>query len=256
MSRMIRFTKHLLLAVSSIAVATAAYPHAANALGGGVGADYTSGPGSQNTRDALGYVTAKWAATDLILVGARFDNSQVGAGTSGSIGVGVPAGTGVTLRLQGARSIGDETYRAWRVQAGPQIAVGGGRTLGLYYLHIEDNVGSFSNGVSTEVDAQLSPTVAGSLGASIAAIQEGQTGAQGSASVTWAPVHHLQLVGDMSVGKNVIGVSEIGSADHGGGPLGKLPIIGNGSSKKGGSVTQTQYGASATAAIGVRFLFP
>src|SRR5438093_8610144 len=142
-----------------MALAIVALPRDAPAVGGGVGIDYTSGPGDQNTQDALGYISAPLGDGDLTLIGARFDNSEIGAGTLGSVGVGIPAPGSTLFRVLGARTIGDESYRAWRFQAGPQFDAGGGRTLGIFYLHVEDNLASLLNGVMTELGIPISPVL-------------------------------------------------------------------------------------------------
>jgi hypothetical protein len=247
----LRITFHAVL----MGLAISAHPRDAPAIGGGVGIDYMSGPGDQNTQDALGYVSAKLGDGDLTLIGARYDNSVIGAGTFGSVGVGVSV-PGVTLvRVMGARSIGDETYRAWRFQAGPEINVGGGRTLGVFYLHLEDNLASLSNGVVTELGIPISPVLVGGLGATFASNEGGRTSSQGSASMTWGPAERVQVLGELTVGQNVVGISQSGSPSRGG-VLGRLPIVGEGSSQGQPGAVQAAYGTQAAALIGVRFLFP
>ena len=243
------------LCVILIGFATAACPHDAVAVGGGVGFDYMGGPGDQSTQDALGYLSTKLGDGDLTLIGARYDNTEIGTGTLAAVGVGVSVPGPALVRVSGARTIGDQDYRAWRLQAGPEFGVGGGRTLGIFYLHVEDNVASLSNGVVTELGIPISPALVCGLGASIASKEGGRTGAQGSASVTWGPAERVQVLGEMSVGQNVVGFSQSGSPSQGG-VLGRLPIVGHGSSKKQADAVKAEYGAQATALVGIRFLFP
>jgi len=238
-----------------IGLAILAYPRDAPGIGGGVGIDYMSGPGDQNTQDALGYLSTKLGDGDLTLIGARYDNSEIGAGTFGSLGVGV-AVPGLTLvRVTGARTIGDQAYQAWRFQAGPEFAVGGGRTLGVFYLHIEDNLASLSNGVVTELSIPISPSLVGGLGAAFASNDGGRTSAQGSAGMTWGPADRVQVVGELSVGQNVVGLSQSGSPSQGG-VLGQLPILGQGPPEGQPGAIKAEYGTQAAALVGIRFLFP
>ena len=238
-----------------MAFAVAASPRDASAIGGGVGIDYMSGPGDQSTQDALGYLSTKLGDGDLTLIGARYDNKEIGAGTLGGVGVGLPVAGLTLVRVSGARTIGDQGYRAWRLQAGPEFNVGGGRTLGVFYLHLEDNLASLSNGVVTELGVPISPVLAGGLGASIASKEGGRTSVQGSASMTWGPVERVQLLGEMTVGQNVVGFTQSGSPSQGG-VLGRLPIVGHGRSQGQAGVVKAEYGAQATALVGIRFLFP
>lgn len=244
------------LRVVLVGLAITAGPRDALAVGGGVGVDYMGGPGDQNTKDALGYLTTKLGAGDLTLIGARYDNTEIGAGTLGAVGVGVSVPGLTVIRASAARTIGDQTYRAWRFQAGPELSVGRGRTLGIFYLHLEDNLTSLSNGVVTELGVPISPALVGGVAASVASKEGGRTSAQGTASMTWAPANRVQVLGEMSVGQNVVGFSQSGTSSQGG-VLGRLPIVGHGSSKKdqAGAVT-TEYGTQATGLLGIRFLFP
>lgn len=238
-----------------MAIAIAAHPRDSRAGGGGLGIDYMSGPGDQNTQDALGYISAPLGNGDVTLIGARYDNSEIGAGTLGSVGVGIPAPGSTLFRVLGARTIGDQSYRAWRLQAGPEFSVGGGRTLGIFYVHVEDNLASLSNGVMTELDFPISPVLVGGLGAAFASNEGDRTSAQGSATVTWAPVERVQVLGEMSVGQNIVGFSQSRSPSQGG-VLGRLPIVGQGPSQGQAGAVKTEYGAQATALLGIRFLFP
>ena len=242
--------------IALVGFAIAACPHTASAVSGGVGIDYMGGPGDQSTQDALGYVSTKLGEGDLTLIGARYDNTEIGAGTLGGVAAGISV-PGLTLvRASAARTIGDGDYRAWRFQAGPELNVGGGRTLGVFYLHVEDNLGALSNGAGTELGVPISPALVGGLSASIASKEGGRTGGQGSASVTWGPASRVQILGEMSVGQNLVGFSQSGSSSQGG-ILGRLPIVGHGSSKKdAGTAVTADYGTQATGLVGIRFLFP
>src|SRR5437773_4199419 len=139
------------LRIVLVGLAVAACPRDARAIGGGVGIDYSGGPGDQRTQDALGYLTTKLGGEgDLTLIGARYDNTEIGPGTLGAVGVGIPVPGLTLIRVSGARTIGDKNYRAFRLQAGPELNVGGGRTLGIFYLHGEDKLASLSNAALTE----------------------------------------------------------------------------------------------------------
>lgn len=251
-SRWLKSTLGAALVGSVLAV----LPGDAAGVSGGVGIDYTGGPGNQATKDALGYVSTAVGHGELILIGARYDNTEIGAGSLGSIAAGVPVVGSTQLRVVGARTIGDGTYRAWRVQTGPQFDVGGGRTLGVFYLHVEDNLTSLSNGITTELGIPLAPALVVGLGASFASIDGRQTGGQGSANLTWTPTPRVQLLGEMSVGQNLVVGSSQGGSSSQGGILGQIPIHGIGSKESQPGVTKVEYPAQATALVGLRFLFP
>jgi len=114
---------------------------------------------------------------------------------------------------------------------------------------------SLSNGVMTQLDIPISPALVGGLGAAYASNEGERTSAQGSATMTWGPAKRVQVLGEMSVGQNVVGLSQSGSPSQGG-VLGRLPIVGRGPSQGQPGAVKAEYGAQATALLGIRFLFP
>jgi len=133
--------------------------------------------------------------------------------------------------------------------------VGGGRTLSVSYLHMEGNQAELSNRVVTEFGFPISPLLVGSLGASFAPRVGGRTGFQGVASVTWGPVERVRVLGEVTVGQNVVGFSRSGPPSEGG-VLGRLPVIGDVSSNGQDGAVKAEYGAQTAGLVGIRFLFP
>jgi hypothetical protein len=107
----------LILHAGIMVLAIAVHPSDAAAVGGGVGIDYVSGPGNHNTQDALGYISTPLRGGDVTLIGARYDNSDVGGGTLGSVGEDAVRGP-TLLRISCGRTIGDQSYWAWRLRPG------------------------------------------------------------------------------------------------------------------------------------------
>lgn len=202
-----------------LGLAGAASPSEA-ALTAGVGADYFSGPDGQIVRDVLGYAGSSSARADLTVAVARYDNSHLGPGTSVSaVGTFLVEPT-VLLQLSGTRSVGSHDYRAWRLSAGPILGIGRGQWLALTLSRSQDNFGTGTTGLTSELGMPLSTRVAGSLRASLASVEEGGTSFLGTAGATWNPARRVQLFGELSVGRDVIALPPGGGVPAGGGSSG------------------------------------
>ena len=101
----------------------------------GAGADYSTGPGSQTTRSAIGILTAGAGPSRFTLAGLRYDDNVVGLGNAVIGGVDLPMVAAVRLQASATRFLGEGSYRAWRVKAGPQFTMPGGQSVGMYYSH-------------------------------------------------------------------------------------------------------------------------
>ena len=245
----------LALAITAlIAMGLLVLPLLANAapvLGGG-GYDYWEGPGGQVTRSALGIVGAEFAGTgSASLTAVRFDDSIVGEGLGAIAGVGVPIAPRAVLRAWGARYVGDESWRAWRVKTGPQVELSGGATLGLYYAHYGDNADSRSDGAIGEVSAPLAHGLTARGEASVASAPGDLRATQGALGLAWAPLHGLEISGEVGLARNGAVFATPGSPGRP--PL--VPVIGVGTPATPGT-TETVSRTESTAQLGIRVLFP
>src|SRR3989442_8837126 len=173
------------------------------AVTAGAGVDYVSGPMKQSTRDVLGFLVASWSGKELTLSGARFDHSDVGSGTIGSAAVGIPLVPSVALQCTGARTVGDESYRAWLLQAGPLFTIGGGRTLGILYTRSGNNLTAPSTGLSSEVGIPVSTSVNALARGTIASVEGGGTSLQGSVGMNWRVARRLVLLAQLGADRDV-----------------------------------------------------
>src|SRR5947207_4375050 len=174
----------------------------------GLGADYASGPVRQSTRDVLGFVMAKVVGADLTLTAGRFDHSDLGSGTIGSVGLGVPLSPTTTIQTTVARTNGDETYRAWFFQAGPVFAIGGERTLGFLYTRAGNNITSGSTGLASELGLPLSPSFSVLGRGTVASVEGGGTSLQGSVGMIWGFARRLALLAELGAGRDVTALAQ------------------------------------------------
>ena len=216
------------------------------------GYDYYDGVEGQITRGAVAAVAAGFAGAQASLAGVRYDDDLWGQGTSVTAGLGVPLGLLTTLRAQGTRFVGDETYRAWRAKVGPQVGLPGGRTIGLWYSHYEDNEKMTSDGVIVESEIPLVEKLSARVSGSYATMPQGVHGLQGTVGLGWALVPHLQLSADVGVAQNG------GAAAAAPGPVSRrltLPLIGGGGGS-GTSSSPSNRGFFPTALLGFRVSIP
>jgi hypothetical protein len=215
------------LLVSLLVLTTASRPGVA-ALSAGAGADYASGPGKQSVRDLIGYAQSVWTGGDVTVAGARFSSSQVGAGTSGTLALSWNATPQWSIQMVGAASAGGNGYGASRFQLGPVVAIGGGRTLGVYYTRAEDTISPSTKGLTSEVGFPASPSVLALARGSLAAVEGGGTSFRGSAGLIWAAAKRVIVLGELGIGRDAADLSIGSGAATGAGLLGQQPTSGRG----------------------------
>ena len=193
-------SRHIILAaffVLLVSPVTVAAP-----LQAGGGFDYYDGPNHQITRSALAVVSAGLGPTcSASFAGIRYDDTIVGTGNAYVAGFGVGLATKANLRAWGTRYVGDKSFGAWRLKAGPQFNLPGGQSLGLYYMHYADNADGKSDGVSGELDMPLFASLSAQANASQAMAQGDQRSTQGSVGLRWNVVHQLELTGEMGLAR-------------------------------------------------------
>ena len=235
------------LAIAALAGGTTHPGFAAVTAGAGV--DYVSGPMKQSTRDVLGFLVASWSGKDLTLSAARFDHSDVGSGTIGSAEVGIPIVPSVALRCTGARTVGDESYRAWLFQAGPLFAIGGGRTLGILYTRSGNNLTVPSTGLSSEVGIPVSTSVNALARGTIASVEGGGTSLQGSLGMNWGFARRLVLLAELGAGRDVTALAQGGGVSPG-----EPGLLGLGASPPQSRIGGPTYISGTALQIGLRYI--
>jgi hypothetical protein len=215
------------------------------------GYDYAGGVDGQQTHGALlGLgLGAEWG--DASLAGVRFDDNRIGPGFGASASIGWEIGTMITLRASGTRLLADESYRAWRWKAGPQVTLTDQRQISFSYVRYEDALGA-SNGVVGEAAVPLRALLTGKATASYAENPDGQDSVHGSIGVAWRLVSNLELSGEIGVAKNGVVTSQTSFPSQR--PLGGLPILGGGD--PGPESQHAEDRVSTISLLGVRVLFP
>jgi hypothetical protein len=223
-------------------------------LSGGAGVDYTSGPDGQSTKAGVAFASVALAGADVTVAGARYDDNQIGNGVTGIGSAGIPLSPATKLRVTGARSIGDDTYRGWRVKAGPEWALPGGPTLGLFYTHTSDNFPSTSNFASGELNVPVQGALAAQGSLIYGSLPHGLHTTQAGLGLRVSPSKRFLLSAEFDVGRNVIGGLE-----------GGVPGGGSGRVHTGGSAKRTTGGSTGTTSssdlvsslqLGFRVLIP
>lgn len=223
-------------------------------LSGGAGVDYLSGPGGQSTKSAVAFASLTLVGADVTVAGARYDDNQIGNGVTGSGSVGLPLSPATKLRIAGMRSIGDDTYRGWRVKAGPEWTLPGGPTLGLFYTHARDNTPSTSNFASGELDVPVQGVVAAQGSLTYGSLPDGLHTTQAGLGLRVTPSNRFLLSVECDVGRNVIGGLEGGVP---GGGSGRVHTGGNAKRVSGGSTgTTSSSDLVASLQLGFRILIP
>ena len=215
---------------------------------GAAGYEYYGGPGGQITRGALLAGVVSLGGTELVVAGVRYDDNLVGKGVNATAGLGVPAGPAVKLRVQGSRFVGDGSYQAWRVKAGPEFELPRGQSVQLWYMHYQDNHQVKSDGAILEAAIPLADRLTGKLNASYATAPQDLRVLQGAVGLAWTVVPHLELSGEIGLAQN--GSAVYGEPFRGPG----LPLLGGGQSSETGT-QQTVNQTGTTALFGVRVMF-
>ncbi len=239
-------TATLLLALSGTAQA--------GPISGGAGADYFSGPGGETNKAAVAFASASLVGADLTIAGARYDDNQIGRGVTGIGSVGLPLGVSTKIRVTGARSIGDDTYRGWRVKAGPEWTLPVGPTIGLYYTHTSDNLPSTSNLASAEIDVPLHSAISAQGSLAFGSLPDGQNTRQAGVGLRVSPSRRFLFSGELDVGHNVVGGLESGIPGSG---SGRVQKSGGMKGSSGGMMgTTSSSDLVATLQLGFRVVFP
>lgn len=220
----------------------------AASVAGAAGYEYYGGPGGQITRGALLAGVVGLGGAEVLVAGVRYDDNLVGKGVNATVGLGVPASPAVKLRAQGSRFIGDESYQAWRIKAGPELDLPRGQSVQLWYVHYQDRQDVTSDGAILEAALPLSDRLTGKLNASYATAPQDLRVLQGAVGLGWTVVPHLELSGEIGLAQN--GSAVYGEPFRGPG----LPLLGGGRSSETGP-QQTVNQTGSTALLGVRVMF-
>jgi hypothetical protein len=202
----------------------------------GGGFDYYSGPANEITRTALAIGTMGIGpAGSATLAVLRYDDNLAGEGVGFVGGAGLPMQPLSTFEIWGYRYIGDDTFRGWRVKAGPQFSIPGGSSLGLFYSHFESNNDVRSNGGIAELNAPLAPRLTGRASLAFASAPGDLQSREVELGMTWLAARSVELSGDVGMASN--------------GALTSAPFL-SGSSNTVESITESTY------QVGVRVMFP
>jgi hypothetical protein len=245
-----RFRRTIGLGVA-IAIASLASASHAGPISAGAGFDYYTGPGDQITKSAIAYAgIGLGPVASAALAAQRYDDNQFGKGSAVTAGFGIPFLPLTSMRLQGTRWIGDESYRAWRAKIGPQVNLPTGQSVGAYYSHYADNGDIHADGVVGEFDAPLFGPFRARATASYSSISNGLKSGQGSVGLSFKPMHALELSGEIGRARNGASATQPFPSR----PLSSLPLIGGGGG--GGSTTTTETKLETTMLLGVRVTLP
>jgi hypothetical protein len=228
----------------------------AGTLGGGAGIDYASGTGGRMTKDVLAFGVVTDRLGDFTAAVARFDDANAGPGVSGFANAGAALSPRVHARVIGARMIGDGSYRAWRIRAGPEIVLARSMLLGVFYARSDDNIDGDTRAIGGELSVPLRPDIAAQGGAAYGRVPGGANGAQGTLDVTWNATRRFQVLAGVGLGQNSV-TSSSGISASRGGILGRLPVLqgGGGQAGHGGDVSVEDQ-VVRTASFGIRILIP
>jgi len=224
-------------------------PSAAGPLTVGGGYDYYRGPVDQITHGPVGVAGVSLGLASFSVTGMRYDDNHAGNGTSVTGGIGIPVFPAVQMRTFVSRYVGDEAYRAWRVKVGPQVGIPTGQSVGVFYSHYRDNGDVVSDGATAELATPLIAGLSGKVTAAYAKA-EGLKSGQGSVGLSWTPVGHLELSGEVGLARN--GAVATQPIPPPGGL--HLPLIG--ANPPPGSTTTEEVRLEKTVLVGMRVWFP
>lgn len=192
----------LLIAVLLAAVPARVQPAPVTAV---AGFDVASAGADASTRAALLGGIAQLGGFEVTLIGLRFDDRRVGAGSGATVGLGIPLAPATSLQVQGSRFLGDQDYRAWRTRVGPRLGLGGA-VAWIAWGHDQIPDESWDGGV---LDASV-PLIAGlaaRLNGAAGRTSQGVVTAAGSGGLAWSALPHLLLFGDVGRSRNGGGVT-------------------------------------------------
>ena len=239
-------------ALASLVLLAAARPSGA-ALSGGAGYDYQGGPNGLTWSAPLVFGTLSGTSGDATLAAYRYHSSDTGWGWTGLANLGIAFSPSTGGRVIGTRAVGDQDYRAWRLQAGPTFHLRAERSLFAYVAHFEDNETSHLNQLGAEAAIPLSPVVSGLAGGALGRWQDDVSSAQGILGLTWSGSSVLQLFGQVMFGKNIASASTLTTQ---GGASAPLASRGHGRAAGGSPETTSSAGAEAAGFLGIRVLVP
>jgi len=196
--------KSLSVRIAALLTATATLSSVSPALAAslGVGGDYYTGPSGLSVRDVLAFGMASIGRTSLTGAASRYSSSQTGPGTGAALASTFPLSRTTNIQVLGARSIGDQGYRATRFQFGPVFPIGPGRTLGVSYTRAYDSVGPSTKGFILEAVLPASASVIATARGALASVDGGGTNLQGSAGALWSPAPRVILLGELALGRD------------------------------------------------------
>ena len=226
---------------------------ASAAVTAGAGYDYQGGPHGLTWSAPLAFGTVAGEEGDATLAVYRYHSSDTGWGWSGLANLGLSFGSDVGGRVVGTRALGDQDYRAWRVQCGPTVRFREGRSLFAYVAHFEDNQEAKLTQVGAEAGIPLSPVISGLAGGAFGMWQGDVSSAQGVLGLTYGGWKWLHVFGQVMFGKNIASASTLTS----GGAAGPFTTRGGGHSMAGGSGDSASTGSTDAAGfVGIRVFVP
>ncbi len=180
------------------------------------GYEHYVGPDHQLTRTVAAEVEGKLRGWSASLSGGRFHDEGAGVGVDLEGKLGVPVAPRTHLTLGAEAALGDSSYRLWTLKAGPAFALPRKVTLTALYLHLEDNDGVIADGASAELEVPIVPDRLSSSGTlSYTTVRDvGVSGIEGSVGLSWTPVEHLELEGDVGYTQTGIGINTLFSTRH------------------------------------------
>jgi hypothetical protein len=226
-------------------------------LGVGAGSDWYAGPGGETVASVLGFASAGNQRVSLALGGLRYDDNLFGAGNGALAVIGTPLGASTVLRVTGARFIGDGSFRSWRVKAGPDLRLGADRTLGLYVLHAEDNLGASTSGGGAELGVPWSREFTARFAGGAAGLTGGSSSMQGTVGFTWVPRARVEIAVDGGVARNGAFASvPIANQGARSGPLGLPRLVGSNRSALPDAQASSTSRTEGVMSLGLRAYFP
>jgi hypothetical protein len=221
------------------------------AITGGAGYDYQSGPDGLTWSAPLVFGAASGKGADAAIALYRYHSSDTGWGWSGLMNLGIAFDSGMGGRVIGTQAMGDQDYRAWRLQAGPTFRLPEGRSLFAYLAHFEDSDEARLTQVGAEGGFPLSPYVSGLAGGALGKWQGDVSNAQGILGLTWSARKSLQVFGQAMFGKNLASASTLTS----GAANGPFGTKGRGRATASGS-GDTASSIDAVGFVGIRISVP
>ena len=235
--------------VFTLSIVCAPAPSAGSpSLVGGGGIDYSQGSGGESTRGVLAIVGSSVGSGNATLALVRYRDSATGDGLGWIGAVRAPLARGHGLAASGARFVGDDSLRSWRVKVGPVLELPSGGTAGVYYTHAQDDAGARADAAAAELSLPLSARFTGRASGAYGSAPGGLRTALASVGLGWAPAHGLELTGDLGVSRNGAFATTPGSPSN---PLTRL--LGRGGSR-GGTTRETRV--DPLLQLGVRVLLP